>query len=872
GMLDPTMAGTGTVAVASSLGPSAVSGAVVILPGAPASVVVSPPSVTLSADAAPLTFTAAVTDADGNTTAPSALTWSVTSGPVTAISSGTGVFDPKRAGMGTIAATTANNISGTAMVTVTPGKAATLAITPPTLVTSQGGAPTTFSVTGGDADGNPTTDIGSLTWSIATGPIASIGAATGVLQPTAAGSGTIRATSSYGPIGTTGTIQILAAGALVPVIAVPSTVSVGQTFTLAMTVSNPGQDAAANVSACTLVVGGTGTASIVTTPAAVPTIAPAGNATLSWTLTATGAGSLTFTTCAQGTDAVTSAPLSTPASSSSTVVSPPQLAATFTVPAIVGRGATFPVSMVVTNSGGATASNVVASALTTTGTASVTLVSSPAAGASIAPAGTTTFQWTYKATAMGTVQFHGTAAGTDAVSGSPAATPTANSSTVDVVEAYLAASDMFGDGSTFAFVAGYRGKVYAGPNKTGSSAIRVATDATTVEPLTFTFSRDASGNTSANTATPYTSIGAAGCTHNTTGCGPDNEDLRGMFKSFTWGGVEWLLQSGASVALGAAYIYLSTSSTTSLPFSFVDLSSAMSSSHGASAVAVVGSRLYIGTSGDNGGRAQLLALTTSPTAPGLNAGGADLDDMHLERIGRWTTSANPERVDAIGGVNGIAYAMNKNAWVRAENTSPSPYPSLCLPLVCYPDWTDITPSASAYSNKASRSSTKAGGLEPADRAVPQLALFGGRLFVARNTTAGPQLWACTPSGGKCDSNDWTLVAANSTGDTQLTQFNDTTLTSITMLVATPTLLYVGFDSANGIQIFRTANSAATARSAFEGLAGCSAANHPAACGGYGGAGLGDVTNTRIFDAKAVGSSVWLSVGNGTAPADLVMLP
>ncbi|HTL35228.1 MAG TPA: CARDB domain-containing protein [Kofleriaceae bacterium] len=875
GMLDPIAAGTGTVGVSSSLGPSTVSGAVVILPGEPASVVVSPPSVTLSADAAPMTFTAAITDADGNTTVPGTLTWSVASGPITAIGALTGVFDPKAAGMGTIAATTSNNISGTAMVTVTPGKAATLAITPPTLVTSQGGSPTTFSVTGADADANPTTDLGTLTWSIATGPIGSIGATTGVLTPTTSGSGTIKATSSYGPFATTGTIQILMAGALVPVIAVPSKVSVGQTFSLAMTVSNPGQDPAANVSACTLAIGGTGGATIVTTPSTVPTIAPGGNATLTWTLTATTAGTLTFTTCAQGTDAITMAPLSTPATASSTVVTPPLLAATITVPAIVGRSATFPVTMVVTNSGGATASGVAPSALTTTGTASVTLVSSPAGVASIAPAGNATFQWTYKATGTGTVQFHGTSSGTDAVSGSAVATPMAHSNIADIVEAYVVASDVFGDGSSFAFVTGYRGKVYAGPNKTGASAIRVDPAATNVETLTFAFSRDTSGNMSSNTATPYTSIGASGCTHNTTGCGPDNEDLRGLFTSFTFRGVEWLLQSGASAARTAAYVYMTTSSTTSLAFNYVDLSSVFTTSYGASAVAVVGSRLYIGTAGNSAGRSQLLSVTTSPSAPGLDAGGSDVEDMHLERLGGWT-SGTTEHIDAIGGVSGIVYAMNKNAWVRATGTAPSPYPSLCLPLLCAPDWTDITPSASAYGAKTSRSTAKGGQLEPVDRAVPQVALFGTRFFVARNTTVGPQLWACSPSAGKCDSNDWALVAPNSTGDTQLTQFNDTSLTSITMLVATPSYLYVGFDSASGVQVFRTANPAATTRAAFEGQAGCAASNHPGTCAGYGGAGLGDVTNTRIFDGKALtfgtASAVWLTVGNGTNAVDLVTLP
>jgi hypothetical protein len=871
GVLDPHVAGTGTISVTSSWGPVGTSGAITITPGAPASVVLAPPSLTISADAAPVAFTADVRDADGNVTAPGLLTWSVASGPITTLGA-TGIFDPHAAGMGTIAATTSNSITGTAPVTVTPGHAATLAISPPSLVTSQGATPTPFTATGTDGDGNATTDLGTLTWAIASGPIGTIAAATGVLTPVTAGSGTIKVTSSYGPTKTSGTVQIVVAASLQASLSVPSLVSVGQTFPVAMTVSDPGGDAAANVTPCALTIGGTGSATIVTSPSPVASLAAGGNTVMTWTVTATAAGTLTFSTCVTGTDAITSTALSANASASATAQTAAQLAATIALPAVIGRGASFTVTMVVTSSGQATASGVSPSALSATGTGAATLVSSPTGGATITGGGNATFQWTYKATAAGTLQLHGSAAGTDVNSGSAATAPSASSNTADIVEAYTAAVDPFGDASTFASVAGYASEVYVGTNKTGNAAMRIATDATSPEALTFSFARDTTGNTSANTATPYASIGSSGCTHNTSACGPDNEDLRGLFTSATFGGSEWLIVSGAEAAVTSAYLYMTASTGTALSFRYVDLSAAFTSSYGPSAFGVVGSRLYVGTAGTNAGRAQLVAVTTAPPSPGLDASNGDATDMHLELIGSWTTSANPEHVDAIIGVSGIAYAMNKNAWVRAENTSPSPYPALCLPLLCFPDWVDITPSASAYGAKSSRSTTKGGGLEPIDRAVPQTAVFGGQLFVARNTTAGPQLWTCSPSGGKCSSGDWSLVAPNSSGDTQLTQFNDTTLTSITMLVATSSYLYVGFDSASGVQVFRTTNPAVTTRAGFEGQNGCAASNHPASCTGYGGAGLGDVANTRIFDAKAIASSVWLTTGSGSNAVALVELP
>ena len=159
-------------------------------------------------------------------------------------------------------------------------------------------------------------------------------------------------------------------------------------------------------------------------------------------------------------------------------------------------------------------------------------------------------------------------------------------------------------------------------------------------------------------------------------------------------------------------------------------------------------------------------------------------------------------------------------------------------------------------------------------------MFGGRLFAGRNTTTGPQLWSCDPAAGanptRCEPGDWQLVAANSAGDPLLTQFNDAALTTISMVVATPTELYVGFDGASGVHVFRTANPAASTRADFVGQAGCSAAQHPASCAGLGGAGLGDAGDTRIFDAKLITANgitaPWVSLGDGTAPVGLVVIP
>jgi hypothetical protein len=590
---------------------------------------------------------------------------------------------------------------------------------------------------------------------------------------------------------------------------------------------------------------------------------------------------VTFTTCANGTDAVTGNPLTTPASGSTTVLIPPQLAATLAIPDLIGRAASFTVTMVVTNSGQVTATGVTPSVLTSTGTGTITLTSTAPPGTSIGPGANATFQWTYTANTTGTTQLHGSASGSDALSGAPVATPNADSNLADIVEAFTSIVDPFADASAFAFVAGYRGAVYLGPNRTGTTAFRMQPDFSSSGPLSFLFSRDSTGgNQSSNTSSPFTSIGAAGCTPNTASCGPDNENQRGLFTSVTFGGNEWLVNSGTRSGLGGSYFYMSTSSASPLDFRYVDLGAIVSagSTFGISAVGTVGNRLYVGTAGNNAGRSKLVSVTAQPPSPGLDATSGNATDMTLENLNNWGAGGNPSNVDAIANLGGLAYVANKNTWVRADAQQPVPMPDLCLLcclLGCQIDWIDITPSAAAYTNKPSRSTAKTGALEPADRAVTGIVPFGNRLFVARNTTVGPQLWACTPTNSKCNANDWVLVAANTTGDTQLTQFNDPALTSITMLAATPTFLYVGFDSASGVQVFRTSNPATPNRAAFEGADACSAANHPASCDGYGGTGVGDVTHTRIFDGKALtfgpDSSVWLTVGDGTNPVALVTL-
>src|SRR4029077_1451206 len=110
-------------------------------------------------------------------------------------------------------------------VSVVPGKATALVVAPSTLSLSADAGPATFSATGTDHAGNPTADLGSLTWSVASGPITAIAPSTGAFTPTLAGTGTVGVHSSYGPSAASGAVTVTAGKAAALVVS-PNTLSI----------------------------------------------------------------------------------------------------------------------------------------------------------------------------------------------------------------------------------------------------------------------------------------------------------------------------------------------------------------------------------------------------------------------------------------------------------------------------------------------------------------------------------------------------------------------------------------------------------------------------------------------------------------------
>jgi len=180
---------------------------------------------------------------------------------------------------------------------------------------------------------------------------------------------------------------------------------------------------------------------------------------------------------------------------------------------------------------------------------------------------------------------------------------------------------------------------------------------------------------------------------------------------------------------------------------------------------------------------------------------------------------------------------------------------------------------SDHERKTAVTTSKVEGIEPADKAFPQVAVYKGRLYAGRNTTAGPQLWACDPttSGdtGQCEPGDWELVAADANG---LTRFDNVANTTISMVAATPARLYVGFDNAQGVVLFRATAAAPAVAADFSGDGGCNASAHPAGCAGLGGAGLGQATTTRLLDGESASFAgavyLYLTAGSGSGPVSV----
>lgn len=366
-----------------------------------------------------LAFTAAVVGADGNSNAP------ITSGQVTSnaasVLAPTALVVSSVAAPATIARGQAFNV--TVQVRNNGGTGATNVVPTP--------SPLTVAATGLAA---VTLTQAPAAQAIAAGATATFtfayvetGTGAGSLAFSAGAAGVSATTGAQvsAPAVQSSLISVVNGPALVvESVTAPPRVSRGQSFSVAITVRNSGGASATAVApALTFTASGGATATVGALPAAV-TLAGGARTTFNVPVAAGAAssGTLTASATASGQSALSGQTISAPALAGAAIAvqSPARLAvASFTVPATVSRGGTFAVSFRVTNSGEATALNVVPVPSPPTATVSGGVVvgtTSTATPVTILGGQSQTFTWTFteSGTAPGTLSFTAGAQGVDA--------------------------------------------------------------------------------------------------------------------------------------------------------------------------------------------------------------------------------------------------------------------------------------------------------------------------------------------------------------------------------------------------------------------------------------------------------------------------
>ncbi len=408
-----------------------------------------------------------------------------------------------------------------------------------------------------------------------------------------------------------------------------------------------------------------------------------------------------------------------------------------------------------------------------------------------------------------------------------------------------------------------------GPNRDGSKAWR--TDGTTSGIYTADYTgnkngADAMRNLAPGTP-PYPTLGVTACTADTTACGPDNEDGRPFWSSGVYNSQEYVLAASARSAGDLRTSYWNQPKTLTRFSAYVFAKSGGPVSR--KAVTAIhffgGMRVYFAASDSGAGGPWLFKLTGS---------GGDIDLVASAMPGLTDALGGTRLIDAVSNFSGRLYLANRHGCMRSAGLAagdPGPY------ATSPGDWAECTPSAPEWAAEPGLTTTKTFGFQPADRAVSGLVAFGSRYYLARNTANGPQLWACAPgltgTASDCDPGDWSLVAANSTGRTTLTQFDDADERAHHPACGDrePPLRRLRSPRRDRDLPLRRAR-ALRARGDFEGKAGCRA---DASCVPYGDRGLGQAANTRIFDGRAatIGGieAVFLTTGDGSAPIRLYRL-
>ena len=250
-----------------------------------------------------------------------------------------------------------------------------------------------------------------------------VGTAQDVTVSTAAGSAALA--SAYLPVAGPGALA--GAGSVTP------KASVGQWFTVRLTLTNTGSsDVTGIIPALAIGPGGT-LVTVETAPAGGLTLAAGSTTTLSWTCSADGAGLVSITVSATGATcpAATILAFATVSAMLQTAASLDAAASVLATTACTGRD--FLVTLTVTNTGQATATGVMPAVFAQAGTGGGALVASaPAVPVTLIGGASVVLTWTFTGSVVGGLDFTTTVTGLDANSARPTATGPVSTASVTV--------------------------------------------------------------------------------------------------------------------------------------------------------------------------------------------------------------------------------------------------------------------------------------------------------------------------------------------------------------------------------------------------------------------------------------------------------